>query len=84
MKGEHDGNSEHEPWEDPDEFDRFLDSQGPRELRRAIERLDAHLAANPDDANALVARGLLHRELEDDPRADEDFSRVVDLTPCDA
>ena len=84
MYGEYDGNDGHEIWEDPDEFGRFLDSQGPWELRRAIERLDVHIATNPKDADALVARGLLHRELEDDRGADEDFSRAADLFPRNA
>ena len=81
MHGEHNGSNGQSQWEDRDEFRRLMDSLSQEELREMLERLNADITANPDDANALSARGLLHRELGDDRPAEEDFSRVVDLSP---
>ena len=84
MHGEHNGSNGQGPWEDRDEFRRLMDSLSQEELRELLERLNADIAANPDDTNTLSARGLLHMELGDERRAEEDFGRVVDLSPGDA
>ena len=67
-----------------DEFRRLMDNLSHEELREMLERLNADIAANPDDTNTPSARGLLHMELGDERRAEEDFGRVVDLSPGDA
>ncbi len=58
-----------------------LERLSQQELQRALGRLNADITANPDDATALCARGLVHRELGDDRRAKEDFGRVIALSP---
>ena len=62
----------------------MMNSLSQEELRRMLERLNAHIDVNPDNANSIGARGLLHMELGDERRAEEDFGRVVDLSPGDA
>ena len=84
MHGEHSGSNGQGPWEDRDEFCRLMDSLSQEKLREMLERLNADIAANPDDTNAFSARGLLHMELGDERRAEEDFGRVVDLSPGNA
>ena len=84
MHGEHSGSNGQGPWEDPDEFRRLMDSLSQEKLREVLERLNADIAANPDDTNTLSARGLLHMELGDERRAEQDFGRVVDLSPGNA
>ena len=84
MHGEHNGSNGQGRWEDRDEFRRLMDSLSQEELREMLKRLNADIAANPDDTNTLSARGLLHMELGDERRAEEDFGKVVDLSPGDA
>ena len=72
-----------DPWEDPDEFREVIESLGNRELGRMLERLNAAVAAT-DDTPALSARALLHRALGDLRRADEDYDRVIQLSPGDS
>ena len=81
MQGEDTGQDGQLLWEDRDEFRRLMDSLSQEELRGMLERLNADITANPDDTTALSARGLVHREVGDDRRAEEDFGRVVDLSP---
>ena len=54
-----------------------LDNLTPPELRHAVERFNAELAANPGDDHALIARGLCQRKLGDDHRAVDDFSSAI-------
>ena len=70
--------------ERPDEFRRVLDTLTSEELRQMLERVNAELAASPDDVDALCARGLLHQRLGDDRRAKEDFGRALQLSPGNA
>ena len=84
MQEESNGWNGQEPWENRDEFRRLMNSLSNEELRGMLERLNADITANPDDTTALSARGLVHRELGDDRRAEEDFGRVVDLSPGNA
>ena len=84
MHGEHSGSNGQSQWEDRDEFRRLMDSLSQEEFRKMLERLNADIAADPDDTNAFSARGLLHMELGDERRAEEDFGRVVDLSPGNA
>ena len=84
MQGEHSDGNGQEPRKNLDEFRRYLDNVSPEARREALDRLNAEVAANPDDAYGLFARGFLHMEAGDDRRAEEDFSRVVELIPEDA
>ena len=53
MHGEHNGSNGQGRWEDRDEFRRLMDSLSQEELREMLKRLNADIAANPDDTNTL-------------------------------
>ena len=78
MTGEHDGM---DPGELSEEYRRFMDALGTEGLRRLLEHLTEAVEANPDDTEALTARGLAYAELGDRRRAVEDYGRVIALDP---
>ena len=67
-----------------DEFPNLLETLTSEELRQMLERVNADLAASPDDVDSLCVRGLLHQRLGDDRRAKEDFGRALQSAPGNA
>jgi type IV pilus assembly protein PilF len=57
-------------------------SQG--NLTQAKEKLDRSLVQNPKNAQAHAAAGLLYERLNELDKADQYYSRAVDLDPVDA
>ena len=84
MHGEHDRKDGQGRSDDQGRHPGALDDFSQQDLRRLLERLDADIAVNPDDATALSARGLVHQQLGDDRRAKEDFGKALRLSPGDA
>ena len=84
MHGEHSGSNGQGPWEDPDEFRRLMDSLSQEKLREMLERLNADIAANPDDTNTLSARGCFTWNWETSAERRRTSAGVVDLSPGNA
>ena len=84
MAGEHGGTGQGQPSEDHREFRRMMDAAGREGLLRMIEHLTEEIRANPDDTEALLARGLAYSELGEYRRAAEDNGRIIALDPENA
>lgn len=52
------------------------------EIEQQIARLDALIAADPADADAIYRRGALHWKLGHTAAALTDFNRAADLDPA--
>ena len=73
-----------EPGNQPDdagEFRRMMAGVDREGILRMIARLTGDIQANPQETEALSARGWLYGELGDYHRAVEDNSRVIELDP---
>ena len=68
----------------PGNGSRALDKLSREEILRALAGLDERLKADAEGTYSLLARGMLHSRLGDDRRAEEDFSRVIELEPDNA
>ena len=79
MNGEHHESGEPGWRDDPDGGYRTLDELTREEILRAPAVLDDRLNADAEDIYPLLARGMLYSKLSDDRRADEDFTRVIEL-----
>ena len=84
VNGEHHESGERD-WPDaPADGSRALDELSREEILRALAGLDERLRADANDIYSLLAKGMLHSKLGYDRRAEEEFSRVIELEPDNA
>jgi lipoprotein NlpI len=62
-------------------YDRGLDYYERGEYAKAVEELDAALAAKPKDAYVCLARGIVYNAMGEVKRAIADFNAAIELKP---